>query len=298
MNKRDRLRVEKTPDTTLNLDSDDSSAAEVPVAAARRRKMVSHIGKTGTQEIRKEEYAGEVPRNLSHTAYLRDQKARNASRASAFVRDNFIYLIMLFPYIVLVYFMLNRQEEPLDITGLLGEVEELKNENMRMREYISTLRLGHAETNLAKIERGAKARVEDTGKIFKYGFKGFETYRDPNIILGENVEEGKCLSFKGSSFSFIISLGKAARVSKVGIFHPVTRDVSSAIRDFEVVGRCGEESRSLGLFKYDSGLCGFQLFEFPSITADSIEITVKSNSGHRRYTCVYKVYVLGIGGPE
>jgi sperm-associated antigen 4 protein len=287
MNRRERLRVARTPDTTLNLDSDDSSAQEELVMAARRRKVVSHAEKGMDGQ---EGFAGEMPKNASYIAYMRGQSSKRS--ISAFVRDHFGYLVMMLPYALLMY-LVCRKGSP-DMERLRSEVAELRNENMRMRRSVEALRIGQVEVDLARIEKGAKVLVGDVGRIFKYGFKGFERYRDPNIVLCENMEEGECLSFKGSSFSFTISLGRPAEVRKIGIFHPITRDVSSAIKEFEVIGRNGGEPCSLGVFRYDADVCGFQLFELQSTQTESVELAVNSNSGNRRYTCIYKVYVFGI----
>lgn len=261
MNKRNRLRVTRSPDATLNPGTDDI-VLQTPIPKVRIRKSVEQM--------------------------VQEERTKTEP-----VRKYGVYASVFVPCALLLYLACRKVGESVTmISRLTEEVDLLRQENIRMNEYMKRMKECGRGVNHAKIERGARVRVDDPESIFSYGLVGFRRHKDPCTVLDDNVSVGECLALRGSSGRFTIDLDEAVAIDRVGIFHPVTADVSSAVCEFEVFSNA-DGGVSLGEFRYDSGRCGFQAFGFPQVLTNSVSIVVKSNSGHGRFTCIYKVYLLG-----
>lgn len=253
----------KTPDTTLSLGMDESLVLRTPMPKIRVKNSVDPV--------------------------VLD---RPGSEKDKGVKSYLVYVLLLIQYGLLMCLMLKKPES-LDLSTLIREIDLLKEENNKMSEFIGRMRVVKKEVNHARIERGAKVRIKDADSMYLYGMLGFRRHRDPNTILDENVSIGECLAFKGSKFRFTIEFNNEVEINKVGIFHPITTDMSSAIDEFEVFSNTDEGHVLLGRFKYNTIKCEFQTFELEETTVNSVDFVVASNNGHKEYTCVYKVYVFG-----
>ncbi|ADM12647.1 spindle pole body associated protein [Encephalitozoon intestinalis ATCC 50506] len=262
MNRRDRLQVKRTPDSTLNLGMDETIILQAAAPKARANKSVEPMEGNG---------------------YGQERKG---------IKDYPIYMAIAIPYVLFFYMAIKRPMDSMILTNLMEEINILREENSRISSQIEMMK--HIkEVNYAKIEEGARIRIESMSQLFSYGFLGFRKHKEPSTIFDENVGIGECLAFKGAGCKFSIDLEKEAAISKIGLYHPVTKDTSSAIREFEVFSNSPEGNLLLGRFEYDTSTCGFQTFEWEETPISSVEIVVRSNGGNKKYTCIYKVYLFG-----
>lgn len=260
MNRRDRLQVTRTPDSTLNLGMDET----IMLQTSAPRPMGYKGGEPGTEHPEK----------------------KGADRKYA------VYVAIAIPYVLFLYIAIRRPVDSMMMMSLVEEINLLREENGQMARQIEAM--GRAkEVNYAKVEEGARIRLGDGSQLFSYGFLGFRRHKDPSTIFDENIGVGECLALKGQSGRFTVDLGKEVEISKVGLYHPATKDTSSAVHEFEVFGSGPDGRVSAGVFEYDTGACGFQTFEIGRRVVDSVEFVVRSNGGNKRFTCVYKVYLLG-----
>lgn len=249
MNRKDRLRVSKTPDTTH---IDESLVLLTPRPKARVSKSIEPL------------------------------EAREKSEPRRYLP----YALALAAYTALLWMLFRRPGDGGVVADLVKEINLVRQENLRISS-----RRERRETNYARIEQGAVVET-DPDALYSYGLLGFRRHKDPATVFSENVGVGECLAFRGARFRLGIAFDRDVRISRIALFHPVTSDVSSAVHEFDVVSRNGEEETLLGEFRYDSR-CGYQVFEFEECSTRTIDIVVKSNGGNSRYTCVYKVYLLG-----
>lgn len=149
-------------------------------------------------------------------------------------------------------------------------------------------------SDCAKIIHGTSVFVDDKNSLYTHGFLGFRKHKDPNIILLDNICPGDCLAFKGSAGRLTIQLDRPRTITKLGLFHPKTNDVTSAVENFEVIGFLKDQEVPLGSFMYETDSLQYQEFNIPTTVVDKIDILVKSNHGHARYTTIYKVSVYEI----
>ncbi|CAD26069.1 SPINDLE POLE BODY ASSOCIATED PROTEIN [Encephalitozoon cuniculi GB-M1] len=262
MNRRDRLRVKRTPDSTLNLGVDEMVMLQTPAPRARANKSVEPV-ETNRYEL----------------------GARN-------IRGYPVYIAIAISYALFFYMAAKRPIDSMVMMNLMEEISILREESARMSRQMETMK-STKEVNYAKIEEGARIRIEDTSQLFLYGFLGFRKHKDPATVFDENVGVGECLTFKGSSCRFSVDFDKEVEICKLGIYHPVTRDTSSAVQEFEVFSQGPDGHLLVGEFKYDPDVCGFQTFEFEGRTVKSVEFVVKSNGGNKKFTCIYKLYLFG-----
>ncbi|WEL39931.1 Sun domain-containing protein 1 [Encephalitozoon hellem] len=262
MNRRDRLQVKRSPDSTLNFGIDETIMFQTPIPKMRATKSVEPV---------------EVHR------YGQDRKG---------VKNYPVYTAIAVLYVLLFYIAIMKPMSSMVVENLMEEISILREENARMSKQIEGM--AHTkEVNYAKVEEGARVRIGDMSQLFSYGLLGFRKHKDPATILDENVSIGECLSFKGRSCKFSIDFDKEITIDRVGVYHPITKDTSSAIHEFEVFSYGPDGHMLLGEFKYDASVCGFQTFEFEKTRADSIEFFIKNNGGHKKFTCIYKVYLFG-----
>lgn len=262
MNRRDRLQVKRSPDSTLNLGMDETIMLQTSTPKMRATKSVEPV------ETHK---------------YGQERKGAKGYP---------VYIAIGILYVLLFYIAIMRPMNSMIMMNLMEEISILREENSRMSKQIEAM--GYIkEVNYAKVEEGARIRIADVSQLFSYGFLGFRKYKDPATIFDENVSVGECLSFKGSNCKFSIDFDKEITIDKVGFYHPMTKDTSSAIYEFEVFSYGSNGRLSLGEFKYDADACGFQAFDFEKVKVNSIEFAIKSNGGNKKFTCIYKVYLFG-----
>jgi len=203
-----------------------------------------------------------------------------------------LYASIVIPYVLILALFLKKPADSMMMIGLMEEIDILKAENAVINQLIKGLKETR-EANYAKIEEGARVRVDEPSQLYSYGFIGLRKHASPDVILGERFDEGECLAFRGSNARFSIDFGAEIEISKVGIYHPLTKDTSSAVREFEVFIKNNEEYRSIGVYEYDTHVCGLQKFDVGSHKALSVDFVAKSNGGNKNFTCFYKVYLIG-----
>ncbi|AFN84129.1 spindle pole body associated protein [Encephalitozoon romaleae SJ-2008] len=262
MNRRDRLQVKRSPDSTLNFGIDETIMLQTPTPKMRATKSVEPV------------------------------EAHKYGQGGKGVKVYPVYVAIGILYVILFYIAITRPMNSMIIMNLMEEISILREENSRMSKQIESM--GYTkEVNYAKVEEGARIRIENVSQLFPYGLLGFRKYKDPATIFDENVSVGECLSFKGCNCKFFIDFDKEITIDRVGFYHPRTKDTSSAIHEFEVFCYGSNGRLSLGEFKYDVDACGFQTFELEKVKTNSIEFAIRSNGGNKKFTCIYKVYLFG-----
>ncbi|XP_034935172.1 SUN domain-containing protein 1-like [Chelonus insularis] len=128
-------------------------------------------------------------------------------------------------------------------------------------------------------------------------------YRSPRTILQPWTEAGECWPFRGSQGNVIIELAQLALVDHVTLEHipasaSLTGSITSAPKEFRVLGEHQNEYLLLGSFIYHYNGPISQTFEITSLDIKKIPIKIVmlqivSNWGNPTYTCIYRFRVHG-----
>ncbi|KHN68924.1 putative spindle pole body associated protein [Ordospora colligata] len=203
-----------------------------------------------------------------------------------------LYASIAIPYVLILALFLKKPADSMMMISLMEEIDILRAENNAINQLIKGMKESR-EINHAKIEEGAIVRIDEPSQLYSYGFLGLRKHASPDVVLSERLDEGECLAFKGNNAKFSIDFGAEIEINKVGIYHPLTKHTSSAVREFEVFIKNSKEYRSIGVYEYDTHACGLQRFDVGSHKALSIDFVAKSNGGNKNFTCFYKVYLIG-----
>ncbi|XP_076757221.1 klaroid protein-like [Xylocopa sonorina] len=137
-----------------------------------------------------------------------------------------------------------------------------------------------------------------------FGIPICQQQNTPQTIIQTGVLPGECWAFKGSSGSVVIQLLGPVCVSGVSLEHipqsiSPTGETSTAPKDFSISGLTSVDDTDpffFGEFTYDNTGPPVQYFEVqnkPKNAYEIIELMVRSNSGNKEYTCIYRVRVHG-----
>jgi hypothetical protein len=200
------------------------------------------------------------------------------------------YLYFVFPYLIILYLLVfsntNNPEDDNKLEDLVREIDILKKENIKLSNTEHLI-------NICKIEQGSSVIV-NTDNIYKYGLLGMRKFNDPNIILGDSAVPGDCLSLKGAENNFILKFSKLRKFDNIYIFHPETDNKKSAIKKFRLRAFNGDQEIDIGIFEYDISKENCQVFKFDKVEAERLVVDILSNHGYKKYTTVYKIYILGV----
>lgn len=262
MNRKERLRIIKTPDTSLIRDDYNGSM------------HFSLLQNT----INKDE-VNEMP----------SQQGSHFISAVNLVRDCIPHVIFMSIYTIFMYFILRPNDDKPLLALLIKELEKMKEENGNL---IATLESSRPITqyNFAKLEMGTRIDVDQT-ILYKYGLFGFRKYNDPYAIFNDDNKLGECLTISGSKGKFRILFSRPIYAVKFCLYHPDINDYSSALRDFVIRGVKEKSVMKVQSFSFTGR--GLQEFALEEALVDTIEIEVMSNHGNKKFTCIYKVIIIG-----
>ncbi|XP_038186942.1 sperm-associated antigen 4 protein [Arvicola amphibius] len=146
---------------------------------------------------------------------------------------------------------------------------------------------------------------EDTNTAYFWNRLSFWNYaRPPSVILEPDVFPGNCWAFEGDQGQVVIRLPGHVQLSDITLQHPPptvahTGGASSAPRDFAVFGLHADDQTEvfLGKFIFDvqkSEIQTFHLQNDPPSAFPKVKIQIRSNWGHPRFTCLYRVRAHGV----
>ncbi|XP_050006629.1 sperm-associated antigen 4 protein isoform X4 [Alexandromys fortis] len=150
---------------------------------------------------------------------------------------------------------------------------------------------------------------EDANTAYFWNRLSFWNYaRPPSVILEPDVFPGNCWAFEGDQGQVVIRLPGHVQLSDVTLQHPPptvahTGGASSAPRDFAVFGLQADDETEvfLGKFTFDvqkSEIQTFHLQNDPPSAFPKVKIQIRSNWGHPRFTCLYRVRAHGVQTSE
>lgn len=271
MEKRNRLRF-RTPDNTIT--SIDTSFVLPP-----KLETEENIHKDNKQVMHEEESSTIFQRNNSSISefhnYSYDFEDDTCSKPQTRLRSAYNllksykrHLSCLVLCLGVLYFLFR----PTEYSFLIDEITKLKEEN----ELLKNLKI---ETNLCDILQGTS--VTSHSELYGYGFLGKIT-TDPNSIL----EPGDSRLALRSSKGFVeISFKKPCKIKKISLYHPVTANQKSAIKEFVL---CIKDKTHE--FEFN---CGYQEYQIEENVSDKVLIQIKSNHGDDRYTSIYRISIFG-----
>lgn len=205
----------------------------------------------------------------------------------------YIVGIVLFLLLALQYFRNDGKE----VIRLENSLDSLKHENKELKSKYDAIKKKIDEhrhiIDYASIEHGAYIDYNNTSSPFKYGFLG-QKYKDASIVLYGLSRAGECFSFYGNTGMLTLMFKNNIRIKEIVLAHPMTNDRRSAIKEFNLYGIRDDRRVSLGKYNFDLDLKvahGYKIYG--SVLYSGIIIEVLNNHGKSKYTCIYKVSVLG-----
>lgn len=255
MNKRNRLQV-NTPDNSFNFTQTDSIILNPKLST---------------------DHAPQNPETFYEDTEYTPAPAETAGRyktRSPFAKALCVFLrikayLLHAVLLSIIFYLLCR---PSEYSLLLDDIYSLREENLAIK-----CKLG--PKNICLVTEGA--HVEATAPLYRFGFFRSASC-SPNSIMEPMAE---CLSFEGQQGSFVVKLGHAARLSRIGVYHPPSGSRTSAIKDFAVtIG--GREYR----FIYKGH--GYEEFAVDG-HSEAVAFRIIDNYGEKRYTSIYRIYVFG-----
>lgn len=236
-----------------------------------------------SSNIFKSEYAFETPKTSKKEPHIAPKSIKILKYAE---NNNFMkvirrYYLIVVSVLILVYSFVR----PKGDKKILDELESLKTKYQKMKNELGDVRkVQNIDFNYAQIEYGACIDMQKTSLPYRYGLLGRRMGKHPSVVLQNYHERGNCFSFAGQQGIIAINLGKELLVSRIGIFYPQTANKKAFIRAFEVLD---ETNKVHGEFIYQGN--GYEEFEI-NRKFKQIVLNIKSNSGNKKYTSVYKIY--------
>lgn len=279
MNRKDRLKIFGTPDRSFNKQN------------IYQEKNNMHI-EDDKDNLDNYEFDDYDINDSVVNEYVGDDSLFTDKSVSRYViiKKCISYLYYFFPYLIILYMLIFHPTSQIvndkKLEELANEIDSLKRENLKLVNFENL-------TNICKIEQGTSILV-DKNDIYKYGLIGIRKYNDPNIILGNNIVPGDCLSLVGSNNQFIIKFSKLRKFDNFHLFHPNTENKKSAIKKFRLTGFCKDKKIEIGNFKYDKSKENCQVYYFKKVEVDKLLVEILSNHGYKKYTTVYKIYIIGV----
>lgn len=200
-----------------------------------------------------------------------------------------------------------RQAEEERIKKLEREVERLKYE-LRL---IGADKTGMADYALESVggqvigTRCSQTYKPNNEKWSLFGVTVYSTAKSPRTVIQPGVEPGNCWAFAGTTGFLVLKLARPIRITAVTYEHTPrdlvpSGDISSAPRDFTIIGLSSEEDEAgeiLGHFTFVSSGESLQTFTLGYPTRkvyQFVELRIDTNSGNKDFTCLYRFRVHGV----
>nr|KAF6302382.1 Sad1 and UNC84 domain containing 3 [Pipistrellus kuhlii] len=187
-----------------------------------------------------------------------------------------------------------------EMSNLVNYVlKKLREDQVQMADY--ALKSAGASIIEARTSESYKS---DKAKLYWHGI-GFLNYEmPPDSILQPDVHPGRCWAFPGSQGHALIKLAGKIIPTAVTMEHISEKvspsgSISSAPKEFSVHGiseECEGEEIALGQFVYNKTGTTVQTFQLQHVVSEPllcVKLTILSNWGHTKYTCLYRFRVHG-----
>lgn len=192
MNRKDRLMFTKTPDSSLQIDTDDSIFFEKPKLT---KKKLNH------------------PRRIKLDSVI-------------FIFKKYYRYFLVGLMLVLFSFPTRKSHINVNVVKeLKNEIELLRIQNKELSYKFNFINKEYG--NIALIEKGCVIDYAETSLPYSYGV--FNTnYIDPHTVILDDLE---CYSFKGSKGQIVFSFVEKKKICGIGIFHKKTKNLASSPED-------------------------------------------------------------------
>lgn len=188
---------------------------------------------------------------------------------------SFFYKFVIFSLVLALIFTNFFKKVPVKINEVVREVNHVPDDYEKIKEELVCLK--NKSENMCLLEKQCKVLYENTSLSYKYGFFSVRS-TDPHSVLLDN---SKCFAFDGTNGKITLSFPKKIKVNKIGIFHPKTKNNSSAIKDFTVNEIPFTFSNdTLSFFDCD-------------LVSDKFIFNICNNHGKKEYTVIYRIFLIG-----
>ncbi|OAG29520.1 hypothetical protein NEDG_00653 [Nematocida displodere] len=163
-----------------------------------------------------------------------------------------------------------------------------------LNEIKTLLHQKSRKTDVADHLEGARIIHElTTPPYLKKGWNGeVVTGSSADLAINTVCTIGHCYSFNGSVGKIAIAFSDQKRISSIAILHPLFGNKKSAIKSFTLDAIFNNQETRVGEFEYELPGDPYQKYTFPPTTCTGLILRVKSNHGHKEYTCIYKIYAF------
>ncbi|KAK1347346.1 spindle pole body-associated protein Sad1 [Hamiltosporidium tvaerminnensis] len=295
MDKRKTLKVIRTPDNSFNLNPDDTLFLETPNIKSKQKKNVKYYDTTDINI--QDTFEQDEPNTFLNKCTRIFEKLISTSIflwninfvkfflifSCAFFFENFLHKKNNFDSEILTEIkkdFLNLQEETTNLSLKLTQILQTPTKPKQPK----------ITQNYALPETGASICYTETSPIYKHWLFRFITGKDPLILLTSNLLPTQCFSFNGTTGKIRINFKKPIKISHFSIFHPNTKNKTSAPKDFEIQ----TQNTTLHTYKYDITNTQLQTFNLHTQpTTNNIIFHIKNNHGNTKYTSIYRIYIFG-----
>lgn len=164
----------------------------------------------------------------------------------------------------------------------------------KMQQLEAYIKRRTSEVDVADYLEGARIIYEHTTQPYseKGWFGNIKNGWGGEMALNKAYEKGCCYSFNGNTGKLAIAFKNPKLLRKIGIFHPQQESNLSALKGFSLYGLINGEEEKIGDYQYEVPGDSYQQFLFEPVKCTGIILRVHTNHGHRKYTCIYKVYAF------
>lgn len=328
MERKKMYKIVKNPDSSLQLDSDDSNElkhATSKYESKDLKKKVSDIlnkNKENHGQCEKDD-SNSQENNLQELDYdsINIDKSINYNPNDAQIDDN-----CSFDYHRSVYLTTNRFFDFIRARNILQNLKSpitlsflfisfflflsfsfnsIASEKNMIKKNFLILKDQHEKlkSSFNKFSEQAKRetdilKINKTSVInhntvpYKYGLLFKRTTGSILNILTENFE--LFYAIQGSSAEFTLQFNKKYKIKKFGIFYPKKDKVSSAMKDFKLIYGVQNSEQETKELKFMYSTPGkYQQFDLdiPS-KIDKLLVIILNNHGNQKFTCIYKMYIF------
>ncbi|KAM0674785.1 Secreted beta-glucosidase sun1 [Gurleya vavrai] len=267
MQRRRTLKVIKTPDNSILPQTDNTLFFETPRGKLKPKNEKS----------------------FDETSFISDkiEETKLKIEAKSFFDFCKKYFTIAFLFVFFVVSMYNNNKK---INTQIKFLERKINELEIKKEKIEEEKI----LDFASVENGASIDYKNTSPVYSSGIFQNNKGKDASNVLLSSFKKGECFSFNGFEGKLSIKFEKKIKINEIKIFHPFTDNRKSAIKNFKLIGFIDNKEFLIGDFIYKIDAELLQSFKIANGEKfDKICIVIENNHGHEKYTCVYKVSIMG-----
>lgn len=296
MQRKQAFKYIKTPETSFIPHSDGSLFFATP-RGKQTDDDVSVLQSSYENALSELKTERETQKDVKRENKREMSQSTNAMYFFEFCKTYFIHAFLLTLFVATFLNQSNKMYEQLE--DLQKQIYTLQNKQQKIDTALKKDKnaLLHSKyQNYACLAKNAYIDTKNTTRPYlkSYFRVGKSNTNDPNIVLSSNYTQGSCYAFPGSSGNIFIVFSVPVYIKNIQIFHPKTKNRSSAIKNFIVIGITDDKSAPIGTYEYSLSDKVLQTYNLGlNIPYTSVSIQVLSNHGHKKYTCVYKISING-----